>query len=377
MTREESLLSLALECASKAWGQTSPNPMVGAVLARGDVVLAQAWHRRAGEAHAEPQVLQKLLDGSLSDDKSGSSDDDLTLYVNLEPCNHVGRTPPCTEAILASGIRRVVVSLPDPDRRVAGQGIARLRQAGLQVEVGVLADQARELNHVFWGRQLRQRPFIALKVALSGDGCIATAAGQPAAISSKRALQHSHQVRAGLDGILVGIETMQRDRPRLDSRLVGEQAANPRRLLIDPGLRLQRDWLQPGADKPIVLCSSTALLALGATARRDWENLVEFQVLPGKRQHLQLEHLPDVLQAHGLWSVLVEGGGETHRRFLEAGLWDRMYLYRHESLPLRGTAWSAADAWQHQQRHTLQLQQLEWDGTRCTIYAHRDAWNQA
>lgn len=367
----------ALDCAAQAWGQTSPNPMVGAVLARGDEVLAQSWHRRAGEAHAEPQVLSAVAPIGSSVDLPSGSIDDLVLYVNLEPCNHVGRTPPCTEAILASGIKRVVVSLLDPDQRVRGAGVERLRQAGLQVEVGVLADRARELNHVFLGRQLRQRAFLALKVALSADGCIATADGQPAAITNEQARRHTHHVRAGLDAILVGIETIKRDRPRLDCRLTPEHQAPPRRLILDPALRLQPDWLHAGAERPMVLCSAEALLRLTADERHAWESQVEFQVLPGTRNHLQLQDLSEVLAAHSLWSVLVEGGGDTHRRFLEAGLWDRMYLYRNETLHLQGTLWSAADAWQQQQQHALELEEQQWDESRCTVYTHRAAWQQA
>jgi diaminohydroxyphosphoribosylaminopyrimidine deaminase/5-amino-6-(5-phosphoribosylamino)uracil reductase len=365
------MLRRALTCAARAWGETSPNPLVGAVLAQGDRVLAEAWHERAGSPHAEPQVLAALQGGSVVE--TTGSDDKLTLYVNLEPCNHTGRTPPCTEAILQSPVRRVVISLADPDPRVSGRGIERLRSAGVEVHVGGLWEAARELNHAYWGRQLRRRPFVALKVALSGDGCIAGARGEPTHITGDTARRHTHEVRAGLDAILVGVETLQADRPRLDTRLASAGGHVPRRVFLDPGLRLQTDWVREAARKPLVLCCAAALLSLSVSRRRQLEEHVELRVVPGTRQHLDLSALPDLLAAHDLWSVLVEGGGETHRRFLEAGLWDRVYLYRNDALQLHGLSWSAAPLWQRQAQAILLRTETLGEST-CAVYAHPLAW---
>jgi diaminohydroxyphosphoribosylaminopyrimidine deaminase/5-amino-6-(5-phosphoribosylamino)uracil reductase len=371
MTRDETMMQRALACAARAWGETSPNPMVGAVLARGDRVLGEAWHSRAGQPHAEPQVLQVLR--KPSDVEPAGSEGDLTLYVNLEPCNHVGRTPPCTETILASPVRQVVVSMPDPDPRVSGRGIERLRAAGVEVRVGVLERPARELNHAYLGRQLRGRPFIALKVALSADGCIAGAQKQPVRITGDSARRHTHEVRAGMDAILVGIETLRLDRPRLDCRLATHRQNVPRRLILDPGLRLQDAWLRPGAETPLVLCSAAALLSLPAARRRQLEERVQLQVVPGRRDHLDLQALPDLLAAHNLWSVLVEGGGDTHRRFLDADLWDRMYVYRNESLRLHGLPWSAASLWESRSEAILLRTERLGEST-CHVHTHPLAW---
>ena len=377
MTRDEKLMSRALEWAERAWGQTSPNPMVGAVVTRGGKVVASTWHRRAGGPHAEPQALEQADAATASYSRTKSSDSDLTLYVNLEPCNHVGRTPPCTAAILSSPVQRVVVALEDPDPRVAGAGIEQLRLAGLEVTVGVLEDKARELNHVFWGRQLRGRPFIALKVALDGDGCIAQKDGSAAQISGEKAQQHTHRLRAGYDAILVGAHTAQRDRPRLDRRLYDGPGKTPRRLIIDPGLRLEKSQLRAGEEKLILLCCAQSLLSLSAQRRGELEQVVTFEVLPGSRQQLQLEALPAVLEKHGLWSLLVEGGGDTHQRFLEAGLWDRMYVYENHALQLRGLPWSAASAWEHQAATALTLREERLGDTRCTVFTHPDAWQRS
>jgi len=376
MTTDEKFMSRALECAARAWGETSPNPMVGAVVTSGDEVLAATWHRRAGELHAEPQALEQALDALSSDSATMPSGADLTLYVNLEPCNHRGRTPPCTEAILSSSVRRVVVALEDPNPSVAGGGIARLRQAGISVKVGVQEVPARELNHAFWGRQLRRRPFVALKVALSGDGCVAEQDGQPARITGDVARRHTHHLRAGYDAILVGIRTLVMDRPRLDCRLYEGPGNSPRRLVLDPGLRLQKQQVQPGDEKLIVLCCAKSLLSMSSQRRGELEAAVEFEVLPGTRQQLQLDALPAVLQKHALFSLLVEGGGDTHRRFIEAELWDRMVVYRNDALRLRGLPWSAAAAWAQQSAVAIKLGEETLGDTCCTVFTHRDAWQR-
>jgi len=376
MTRDDTMMSRALHCAARAWGRTSPNPLVGAVLARGDTVVAEAWHERAGWPHAEPQVLDKLSSMAGRDLQSSGSGSDLTLYVNLEPCNHIGRTPPCTEAILASPVRRVVVAVSDPDPRVSGRGIARLRDAGLEVTVGVLADQARELNHVYLGRQLRGRPFVLLKVALSGDGCIAGPDRQQVRITGAVAQRQTHTIRAGVDAILVGIETLRIDRPQLDTRHAPEFAHTPRRVILDPRLRLQPQWLRDGSEKPLLVCCAEALFALSGERRAELERLVEFQVLPGTRDDLHLEALPGLLASRGLWSVLVEGGGNTHRRFLQADLWDRMVLHENSGLRLAGTPWEAAGVWQEKAKEALLLRTETLEETTARVYTQPLAWER-
>ena len=352
----------ALELAASGWGQTAPNPMVGAVVARGERVLGEAAHQRAGLPHAEPLALRAA---SESVEFSADSDFPLTLYVSLEPCVHHGRTPPCVEAILASPVRRVVIPHLDPDRRVAGQGVERLRSAGLAVDVGCMAAEAAELNHMFIARQRRGRSFVALKIALSADDCIAARDGTRVAITGAEAQRHTHWLRAGHDAILVGVETLARDRPRLDRRLHQGPGRTPRRLVIDPDLRADPAWLWPGeTPRPVVFCRQAALAARGA----GWP--ADLVPLPDAETGLDLQQWNASLPALDIWSVLVEGGGDTQRRFLEAGLWDRLWRYRNPCLRLSGKRWSAAAAWNAAASGLAPLQRIELGADCLDVFAH-------
>jgi diaminohydroxyphosphoribosylaminopyrimidine deaminase/5-amino-6-(5-phosphoribosylamino)uracil reductase len=328
----------ALELAARAYGETAPNPLVGAVVVRDGVVIGSGFHRAAGLAHAEPQALDAAR---ASVPMPALGERAWTLYVNLEPCTHHGRTPPCIDAILESPVGRVVVGHADPDARVSGRGIERLRAAGIQVDVGCRAEGALELNHVFIARQRRGRPFIALKVALSADGCVAAAAGSPVAITGAAARRHTHRLRAGLDAVLIGVETLRLDRPQLDRRLYEGPGRAPRRLILDPSLKSDPAWLWPGEARPVLFCTQ------GALDRRhaELEPAADLVVLPERGARFDLAALPGALEALGLTSLLVEGGGETHRSFLQADLWDRFHIYRNRSLQLAGVKWSAADLW--------------------------------
>lgn len=328
----------ALELAARAYGETAPNPLVGAVVAREGVAIGSGFHHAAGLPHAEPQALDAAR---LRFPATAGDERTWTLYVNLEPCLHHGRTPPCVDAILESPVRRVVVAHVDPDHRVAGRGIERLRGAGLQVDVGCRAEAAAELNHVFIARQRRGRAFIALKAALSADGCIAAADGSPVAITGPAARRHAHRLRAGLDAVLIGVETLRRDQPRLDRRLYDGPGRAPRRLVLDPDLRSDPAWLRPGEARPVLLCRR------GARDRRQpgLEQAADLVVLPDRGAGLDLAALQEALVALGLTSLLVEGGGQTHRSFLQADLWDRFYVYRNQTLQLAGLKWTAADSW--------------------------------
>lgn len=331
-------MSTVIGLAAAAYGETAPNPLVAACVVGGGRILSAGVHRGAGLAHAEPQAIA-ALDSTITIDSAG----DLELYVNLEPCAHHGRTPPCVDAILASPVRRVVAAMRDPDPRVAGRGIARLRAAGIQVRVGPGARQAAELNHVFIARHLRGRPFVALKVALDAEGAVAHAGGQPAAITGEAARRHTHWLRAGHDAILVGVETLRRDRPRLDRRLYVGAGRKPRRLVLDPRLRSTPDLLWPGEEPPPVIFCWDRVRSSAAGAR--FAGRAELVALPERAGEMDLEALPAALEDLGITSVLVEGGGITHARFLAAGLWDRLYEYRASGVRLHGLPWSAAGAW--------------------------------
>ncbi|HKX12062.1 MAG TPA: bifunctional diaminohydroxyphosphoribosylaminopyrimidine deaminase/5-amino-6-(5-phosphoribosylamino)uracil reductase RibD, partial [bacterium] len=220
-------MSLAVSEALKARGRTSPNPIVGAVLVRGGKLLAKGHHRRAGLPHAEIEVLGRVKD------PRGA-----TLYVTLEPCCHMGkRTPPCTEAIVPSGIRRVVVGAVDPNPQVSGKGIARLKRSGIRVDVGLLREECEELNPFFNHWIVSGRPYVILKTAASLDGRVALANGRSRWISGELSRARVHQLRGEVDGVLAGIGTVEADDPQLTARH-GAGARQPVRIVLDPSFRI-------------------------------------------------------------------------------------------------------------------------------------------
>ncbi len=352
---DERWMDRALSLASSAYGLTSPNPMVGAVAVRGGSAIGWGVHWAAGQSHAEPLALANAPE---IDESAASSGDDLVLYVNLEPCVHHGQTPPCVDAILSAKVTRVVAAMVDPNPLVSGRGIAALRAAGVRVGVGCRRQVAEELNHAFVARQRRRRPFVALKVALSGDDCIAGADGLGVSITGGAAQVHTHQIRAGLDGILVGVETLRRDRPRLDRRMYhgAERPSrpgpsqplgpgkSPRRLVMDPMLRAIPEWLWPGEERAVVFCAEQTFDTAAEHLRRVRE-VADVVALPHGPRGFDLRAWCKELEGLGLWSVLVEGGGKTHRTLLEADVWDRLYLYRNQRLRLAGMKWDAAETW--------------------------------
>lgn len=303
-------MARALALARRARFTASPNPMVGAVVV--DAVgarVAEGYHVRAGLPHAEAVALER----------AGSRAAGSTVYVNLEPCAHVGRTPPCADALVAAGVRRVVVAMIDPDPRVRGQGIQKLREAGIQVELGLGRAEALELNRFYVHHRLTGRPYVSLKYAMTLDGRIATRSGSSRWISGPESRRHGHQLRAEHDAILVGVGTVLADDPELTVR-TGCSGRQPRRVVLDSWLRTP-----PGArvlPDALVFCREeadpireTALVAAGATVVRVSGGHVD----PGR----VLEHLSglDVI------SVLVEGGSAVHGSFLEQGLVNRIYAY--------------------------------------------------
>ena len=353
-----------LALAAEAYGETSPNPLVGAVVIGPGGLLGMGVHRRAGMPHAEPQALEAALVQAGKDVATA-----LTLYVNLEPCSHHGQTPPCVEAILRRPVERVVAAMVDPNPLVAGAGIERLRAAGVAVEVGLLRREAEELNHVFAARQRRKRPFVALKVALSADGCIAGPGGEPARLTGPAAQELTHRLRAGLDSILVGVETLSRDRPRLDRRLYHGPGRSPRRLVLDPRLRSRPEWLWPGEGSPLVFCAASSL-AERPEAHRALAAQAEIVALPTTPEGLDLQALTMALESRGIWSVLVEGGGRTHRTFLEADLWDRLYVLQNPNLQLQGLAWEAAPLWESRRRGAVPHPRQVLGGDTLDVFDH-------
>lgn len=308
----------ALSLAERARGATSPNPMVGAVVVRDGVCVGEGHHVRCGEPHAEPIALAA----------AGERARGATLFVNLEPCSHVGRTPPCVDAILAAGVKRVVCAMIDPNPKVSGRGVARLRDAGVVVDVGLCEAESVRLNAAFVVAQRARRPLVTVKLATSLDGRIANAEGQSAWISGEEARAEVHQLRAHADAVLVGPGTLRVDRPRLTARGPDGQplARQPRRVVIDPRLDapLALELWDTSVAPTWVVCSEDApeaqreaLVARG----------VKVLALPSCEGKIDEAALFAALFEDGCISVLCEGGGGLAARLLERGLVDRWLQY--------------------------------------------------
>jgi diaminohydroxyphosphoribosylaminopyrimidine deaminase/5-amino-6-(5-phosphoribosylamino)uracil reductase len=299
----------ALMLAARGRATTSPNPHVGAVVVRAGRVVGEGFHRRAGEAHAEPQALAA----------AGARARGATLYVNLEPCAHHGRTPPCVDAILAAEPRRVVIAHLDPDPRTAGRGVDTLRRAGIEVALGVEAVAALELNAWFVTERTERRPAVTWKCAASLDGKIATNAGESRWITGPEARRAGLRLREEHDAILVGSETVRVDDPRLDRRL-RRSAAPILRVVMDRRLRISPRARLFEVDGPVVVFTeSAAARATSRLAERGAEVVRLANVTP--RAVLQALH------RRGVASVLLEGGGTLAAAFVAARRVDRVVAF--------------------------------------------------
>jgi len=307
----------ALELAAMAIGRTNPNPMVGAVIVKNGQVIGQGYHHKAGTPHAEVHALNK----------AGENAAGATLYVTLEPCSHFGRTPPCADAVIKAGIKRTVIAGVDPNPQVAGRGIQRLREAGIEVNVGVLAKEAARLNEVFFKYIQTGVPLVALKTAMTIDGKIAANSGDSKWITGEDARKYVHQLRNVYDAILVGIGTVLKDDPMLNTRLKAQHIRDPIRIIIDGRLDLSPESnisKTAKLQKTLVFCSESANL----TKRLKLESLgIEIHSLNCNPDIIPLERVIEVLGEMGICSLLVEGGGEVNAYLLEHHLIDKVYWF--------------------------------------------------
>jgi len=312
---DERYMRMALRLARKGAGRTSPNPMVGAVLVRRGRVVGKGYHRRAGEDHGEIVALKD----------AGSRARGATLYINLEPCNHVGRTPPCTVSLIQSGLKEVVVGMVDPNPLVAGRGIRRLRQAGIAVRRGPLEKECRRLNEAFIKSITRREPFIILKLAASMDGRIATATGDSQWITGATARRYVHQLRDQVDGVLVGVDTVLNDDPQLTCRL--PRGRDPWRIVLDSHLRIRttaRLLTQRGVEKTIVVTGERVPAARVKAVERSGAQVWR---LPVKGRWIRFPALLKRLGRLGFLSVMIEGGAATAARALSDGVVDRVVFF--------------------------------------------------
>ncbi len=307
----------ALALAERARGLTSPNPLVGAVVVAGGQVVGEACHMAAGSPHAEVDALHA----------AGERARGATLYVTLEPCTHWGRTPPCAPIVVAAGVRRAVVALPDPNPIVGGQGLEHLRRAGIEVTVGVREAEAARQNRAFVTAMRQGRPHVTLKAAVTLDGKIADIHGESRWITGEAARQEAHRLRSESDAIVVGIRTVLRDDPQLTVRLEPPWPREPLRVVLDTTARTPPAARVIGAGT-----AARTLVAVGEQAppdrlRRLAEAGVTLVRLPTRGGRVGLPELLADLHARQIRAVLVEGGAEVHGAFLEAGLIDRVAVF--------------------------------------------------
>lgn len=329
---EARFIRRCLELAARARGATSPNPLVGAVVVREGVVVGSAWHHRAGEPHAERLALEQ----------AGPQAGGATLYSNMEPCCHHGRTPPCVDAIIEAGVARVVSAIRDPDPRVDGKGFEALRAAGIEVSSGFESQEAAELNAGYLKIQRSGIPFVIGKAALSLDGRLATRTGSSQWITGEQARAMAHRIRAGVDAVVVGVGTVLADDPRLTARHGG--GAGPRyRVVLDSHLRTppQASLLQQRDGVPLIMTTQAA--ASGERQRLEKAGATVLVVAADGQGRVDLPAALVRLAALDVCTVMLEGGSRLLTEALQIGIIDKVFLFYAplliggaEALPLWG-----------------------------------------
>jgi diaminohydroxyphosphoribosylaminopyrimidine deaminase / 5-amino-6-(5-phosphoribosylamino)uracil reductase len=310
---DHAFMAQALQLAAQGLFTTTPNPRVGCVLVRDGIPIGTGWHTQAGGPHAEIDALQKVDAGRTAG---------CTAYVTLEPCSHHGRTPPCADALVAAGVGRVVVAMRDPNPLVAGQGLEKLRAAGIAVDCGLLENEARELNIGFVSRMTRGRPWVRLKVAMSLDGKTALRNGVSQWITQPEARRDAHAWRARSCAVLTGFGTVRDDNPRLTVRAL-ETPRQPRPVVVDSRLETPLDAKLMAGGALIFTACPAAEKAAELTARG-----AEVVVLPGADGRVDLAALLQALGSRGCNEVLVEAGQRLNGALLRDGLVDELLIYQ-------------------------------------------------
>ena len=310
-------MALGLAIKIKGEGFTSPNPMVGAVVVKDGRVVGSGYHQMVGGPHAEVNAI----------DAAGKLAKGATLYVTLEPCNHTGRTPPCTRKILDAGIKRVVVSMMDPNEDVAGGGAKFLEQQGIRVTTGVCREQARKLIEAFVKFVRTRRPFVITKCAATLDGRIATRSGDSKWVTGEKSRQFVHRLRHAVDGILVGINTVRTDNPSLTTRLPGGLGKDPVRIILDTHLSIS-----PEAKLLRQESAADTILVVGKPLMQDKQTALEkdgIRVIQSKLKNglIDMDALMDRLGAMGLTSLLIEGGSRVLTSAFNAGIVDKVFFF--------------------------------------------------
>jgi diaminohydroxyphosphoribosylaminopyrimidine deaminase/5-amino-6-(5-phosphoribosylamino)uracil reductase len=315
--KHEQYMRTVLSLARRGLGSTSPNPMVGALLVKNGTIVGKGYHRRAGLPHAEVNAIHDAREGARG----------ATLYINLEPCAHFGKTPPCVDEVIKAGIKKVVVAMLDPNPEVNGKGVEKLKKAGIDVKVGILEAEARRLNEAFIVYMEKKRPFFTMKAAVSLDGKIATKTCDSKWISNEESRKYVNRLRSVMDGVMVGINTVISDNPLLIPKVL-KPKKYPVRIILDSKLRIPlacdivktsdkyRTWVFASEDSRVD--KEMKLKSLGVEVIR---------VPKDENGRVSLKHLSEELYKREMMDVLVEGGGEINGALLKAGLLDKILLF--------------------------------------------------
>lgn len=323
---DQKYMSRALKLAVLAEGKTSPNPLVGAVIVKNGEIIGEGYHQKYGAAHAEVNALAQ----------AGAEAKGAELFVNLEPCSHFGKTPPCTQAIIDSGLKRVVVALVDPNPQVAGRGVKQLREAKITVEIGLLAAEAKKLNEVFLKYIQSDYPFIYLKKAQTLDGYIAASSGDSKWITNDLARREGHKLRQRVDGIMVGIGTILADDPSLTTRLEKIETNDPLRIILDPLLETPIDAqiINQKSEAETLIITAAEFPPARAAAnirkkekilKKDGVQIINFAV--DANNYFNLKEILSYLHQNKIASILVEGGAKLSHTFLAQKLIDKFYYF--------------------------------------------------
>lgn len=316
---DKQYIKKTLNLAKDRLGWTNPNPMVGAVIVKNNKIIGQGFYKKYGAPHAEVEAIN-----SAKEDIKGS-----TLYVNLEPCSHQGKTPPCADLIIKSGITRVVCSTRDPNPNVNGAGLTKLKKAGVEIIVGILAEEARQLNEAFFTYHEKQRPFVAIKFAASLDGKIATRTGDSKWITSEKARAFARNLRSQYQAVLVGINTVIKDDPHLGTRR--NNLKDPVRIILDSTLKIPFESQALRDSNAIVVTTSKADKK---RIKKLIEKDIELVVFPSET--ITIPVLLKELWRRKIISVLVEGGSEVLGSFVDSKLVDKVYVF-HAPIIIGGT----------------------------------------
>ncbi len=311
MTTDEKYMARCIELAKKGAGNVSPNPMVGCVIVRNGEIIGEGWHKKCGEAHAEVNAVNSVKNQELLKES--------TIYVSLEPCSHYGKTPPCCDLIIAKQIPNVVIGTIDPFAKVAGRGIARIKNAGINVTLDVLKEECQKLNKRFFTFHEQKRPYVFLKWAQTKDGFIdkirtAEEYGQPTWITGAEVQKNVHRMRAEEDAILVGTNTAANDNPSLTVRLC--EGKNPLRVVLDRNLKL---------DKSLHLFDgSTETIVINALKNQEGD-MISYAKIDYSQEIIP--QILEVLYNKNCLSLIVEGGRQVLQSFINTGLWDEAHIY--------------------------------------------------